>query len=219
MEKSAQNLVVQNTQNNQYDAGLTYNRCVLTKMLAESKAMQDSKKVADICPTCGKNRRRDAVICGVKYVFHVMCECEAKKEETEKKARESRDRMQKIEKLQSLLLLGEKYKAVTFERTQTGINPSFDAAFNRCEKYCELYEKTVKNGYGIYIFGDKSIGKTHLTACMANFLISKYVPVLFTNLFEISKAVESTFNRESSIFRRNYSKQLGTKNYIAKKRQ
>ena len=33
---------------------------------------------------------------------------------------------------------------------------------------------------------------------MANFLISKYVPVLFTNLFEISKAVKSTFNRESS---------------------
>ena len=56
----------------------------------------------------------------------------------------------------------------------------------------------MKNGYGIYLFGDKGVGKTHLTACMANFLISKYVPVLFTNLFEISKAVKSTFNRESS---------------------
>ena len=33
---------------------------------------------------------------------------------------------------------------------------------------------------------------------MANFLISKCVPVIFTNLFEISKAVESTFNRSSS---------------------
>lgn len=37
-----------------------------------------------------------------------------------------------------------------------------------------------------------------LTACMANYLISKCVPVLFTNLFEISKAVKSTFNRESN---------------------
>lgn len=33
---------------------------------------------------------------------------------------------------------------------------------------------------------------------MANFLLSKCVPVLFTNLFEISKAVKSTFNRDSS---------------------
>ena len=200
MEKSAQNLVVQNTQNNQRNAGPTlYSRIGLAKdSLPAFTAMQDSKKAADICPTCGKNRRREAVICGVKYVFHVMCECEAKEEEAEKKARESRDRMRKIEKLQSLSLLGEKYKAVNFAETQTGINPSFDAAFKRCKKYCELYEETVKNGYEIYIFGDKGVGKTHLTACMANFLISKYVPVLFTNLFEISKAVKSTFNRESS---------------------
>ncbi len=33
---------------------------------------------------------------------------------------------------------------------------------------------------------------------MANFLLSKCVPVLFTNLFEISKAVKSTFNRGSN---------------------
>ena len=33
---------------------------------------------------------------------------------------------------------------------------------------------------------------------MANELLSKCVPVLFTNLFEISKAVKSTFNRESN---------------------
>ena len=199
MEKAAQNLVAQSTQNSQRDAGFSsFNRCGLTKVPAEPKAMQGSKKAADICPTCGKNRRREAVICGVKYVFHVMCECEAKQEEAEKEAREARDRMRKIEKLKSLSLLGEKYKAVNFAETQTGINPSFDVAFTRCKKYCELYEKTVKNGYGIYLFGDKGVGKTHLTACMANFLISKYVPVLFTNLFEISKAVKSTFSRESS---------------------
>ena len=200
MEKSAQNLVVQNIQNNKRNTGSTsHSRRGLAKdALPAFTAVQDSKKETYICPTCGKNRRREAVICGVKYVFHVMCECEAKKEKAEKKAREARDRMRKIEKLQSLSLLGEKYKAVSFAGTQTGINPSFDVVFTRCKKYCELYEKTVKNGYGIYLFGDKGVGKTHLTACMANFLISKYVPVLFTNLFEISKAVKSTFNRGSS---------------------
>ena len=106
--------------------------------------------------------------------------------------------MRRIEKLKSLSLLGERYKAATFSNSKTGINPSFDIAFNRCKKYCELCEETVKNGCGIYLFGDKGVGKTHLTACMANFLLSKCVPVLFTNLFEISKAVKSTFNRESS---------------------
>lgn len=152
----------------------------------------------DICPTCGKNRRREAIICGVKYSFHVMCKCEEKREKAAKENLENLDKMRKIEKLKSLSLLGERYKAVTFSNSRTGINPGFDAAFNRCKKYCELYKETVKNGCGIYLFGDKGVGKAHLTACMANFLLSKGVPVLFTNLFEISKAVKSTFNRESS---------------------
>ena len=107
-------------------------------------------------------------------------------------------KMLKIEKLKCLSLLGERYKNVTFENSETGTNSSFDRAFKRCRKYCELYEETIKNGYGIYLFGDKGVGKTHLTACMAHNLISKCVPVLFTNLFEISKAVKSTFNRESN---------------------
>ena len=151
-----------------------------------------------ICPTCGKNRKREAVICGVNYSFHVMCECEKIQEKVENEKLKNLEKMRRIEKLKSLSLLGERYKAATFSNSKTGINPSFDIAFNRCKKYCELCEETVKNGCGIYLFGDKGVGKTHLTACMANFLLSKCVPVLFTNLFEISKAVKSTFNRESS---------------------
>ena len=159
---------------------------------------QNTRSNEDICPICGKNRRREAIICGIKYSFHVMCECEEKQEKVASEEREKLDKMRKIEKLKSLSLLGERYKSVTFSTSKTGMNSSFDAAFNRCKKYCEIYEETVKNGYGIYLFGDKGIGKTHLTACMANFLLSKCVPVLFTNLFEISKAVKSTFSRESS---------------------
>lgn len=152
----------------------------------------------EVCPTCGQRLRREAVICGIKYSFHVMCKCEQAKRDQEQKEQENQDKMRRIENLKKLSLLGERYKFVTFENSETGTNPSFDTAFNRCKKYCELYEQTIKNGYGIYLFGDKGVGKTHLTACMANYLMSKCVPVLFTNLFEISKAVKSTFNRDSS---------------------
>lgn len=189
-----------NTPNNQQGAGSnSHNQHSLTGSLPPAvTATQDSKKSDNICPTCGAKLRREAVICGIKYSFHVMCKCEEKKRDLERKQQENLDKMRRIEKLKNLSLLGERYKNVTFENSEIGISPSFDTAFNRCKKYCELYEETVKNGYGIYLFGDKGIGKTHLTACMANYLISKCVPVLFTNLFEISKAVKSTFNRDSS---------------------
>ncbi len=159
---------------------------------------RDLKKSDGICPICGQRFRRETVICGVKCSFHVMCKCEQAKYEKEQKQRENLDKMRRIKNLKKLSLLGERYKNVTFENSKTGINPSFDTAFNRCKKYCEVYDQAIKNGYGIYLFGDKGVGKTHLTACMANYLMSKCVPVLFTNLFEISKAVKSTFNRGSS---------------------
>ena len=199
LDNTAQKSYAQSIRNSQHRQ-----RCEIietpdkTPYLPESTAMKNSGKTGDICPICGKNRRREAVICGIKYSFHVMCECEVKREKAERQKLEDLEKMQKIEKLRALSLLGERFKNVAFETTQTGANSSFDAAFNRCKKYCEIYQETVKNGYGIYLFGDKGVGKTHLTACMANFLISKCVPVIFTNLFEISKAVESTFNRSSS---------------------
>ena len=152
----------------------------------------------EVCSVCGAKIFRTAEFMGIKRTFKVMCKCMQKQQEEEKLSREKQEKMLKIEKLKCLSLLGERYKNVTFENSKTGINSSFDRAFKRCHKYCELYEETIKNGYGIYLFGDKGTGKTHLTACMANELLSKCVPVLFTNLFEISKAVKSTFNRESN---------------------
>lgn len=103
-----------------------------------------------------------------------------------------------MQKLKSISLFGKRYKNVTFENSETGLNPSFDMAFNRAKKYCENTEIVLKNGYGIYLFGDKGTGKTHLTACIANSLISKGKPVLFTNLIRISQLVKSTFNKSSS---------------------
>lgn len=160
--------------------------------------VQSIRSNSDSCSICGQKFRREAIICGTKYSFNVMCKCEQEKQDKEKKQQEMLDKLRRIEKLKSLSLLGERYKNVTFENTQTGVSTSFDVAFNRCKKYCEVYEQVLKNGYGIYLFGDKGVGKTHLTACMANYLISKCVPVLFTNLFEISKSIKSTFNRESN---------------------
>lgn len=160
--------------------------------------VQSIRSNSDSCSICGQKFRREAIICGMKYSFNVMCKCEQEKQDKEKKQQEMLDKLRRIEKLKSLSLLGERYKNVTFENTQTGVSTSFDVAFNRCKKYCEVYEKVIENGYGIYLFGDKGVGKTHLTACMANYLISKCVPVLFTNLFEISKSIKSTFNRESN---------------------
>lgn len=177
------------------------------------------------CPVCGKVNKRSFEFLGISRVISIICDCEQKKIDEDKKREELAERKRKISKLRSMSLLSKRYQNSTFENTTTGFNRSFDTAFSRCKKYCDGYEENIKNGYGIYLFGDKGVGKTHLTACITNDLLAKCVPVLFTNLFEISKSIKSTFSKGSATTEQKIIKDfsnipvlifddLGTENFV-----
>ncbi len=140
-----------------------------------------------------------------KYYFEVFdydgnpvkCLCQHL---TEERDREYENQYQhniskKLEHLKLHSLLGEKYKNVNWNTTKTGINDSFDTAYNRCYKYSQNPEAIRKDGFGIYLWGDKGVGKTHLAAAITNSLLAKGIPVLFTNLFKISKSIKATYQR------------------------
>ena len=127
-----------------------------------------------------------------------ICKCIKDKLEKEEEERKALKKQQRIEKLQKDSLLGERYLNASFDKCTLGHNFYFDKAHERCKRYCEISEEVLKQGYGIYIFGDKGTGKTHLTACMVNELIRKNNTVLFTNFFEISKIIRNSFNKYNS---------------------
>ena len=133
-----------------------------------------------------------------KFNIKVRCLCACQTEKRDKEAQDIKDkeRQREIERLQRVSLIGERYQKVNFELTETGHNPTFDAAFTRCRKYCEVSNTVLEKGLGIYLYGDKGTGKTHLTACMANALIQQRKQVLFTNFAEISKLLRSTFGKK-----------------------
>lgn len=164
-----------------------------------ARITQNSKNQPEICPKCHEPTRKSIDYHGEKFFVPVICKCEKERMEKEEEDSKNRRKFERIKSLRSLSLLGAKYENVSFDTSQTGVNPSFDAAFKRCLKYCEVYRQVLEKGMGIYLFGDKGTGKTHLTACMANELLRNCVPVLFTNLFEISKAIKSTFKKDSSV--------------------
>lgn len=135
---------------------------------------------------------------GEERKVNCVCQCtieEMKKEEERIKNIETQI---EIERLQRSSLLGDRYKNVEFSNTKTGSNITFDKAFKRCKNYCEVSNKVLKDGYGIYIYGDSGTGKTHLTACMVNELTKQKKPVLFTNFFEISQIIRGTFKSSES---------------------
>ena len=128
-----------------------------------------------------------------------ICHCEQEAINEEERQEKEQARLRKIEKLKKASLIGVRYKDVTFETTETGHNDTFDNAYNRCKKYCDVADNVLADGLGIYLYGDKGTGKTHLTACMANALMQDGKQVLFTNFAEIAKMIKGTFGnaRES----------------------
>ena len=149
----------------------------------------------EICKICGEPTQYlvNISLMNRQFLAHINCRCERKKLEIQRENELKQEKLAKIAELKNLSLISKRYENVSFESTQTGHNSSFDKAFERCKRYCENHQKVYENGNGIYLFGAKGSGKTHLTACIANELLKKCVPVLLTNLFEISKAVKSTF--------------------------
>ncbi len=149
----------------------------------------------EICKICGEPTQYlvNIPLMNKQFLAHINCRCEREKLEIQRENELKQEKLSKIAELKNLSLISKRYENVSLENTQTGHNSSFDKAFERCKRYCENHQKVYENGNGIYLFGAKGSGKTHVTACIANELLKKCVPVLLTNLFEISKAVKSTF--------------------------
>lgn len=132
-----------------------------------------------------------------QILVRCLCECASQKRDEEERRQRELERMQEVEKLKSASLIGDRYKNIYFNQTEIGFNATFDHAFNRCKKYCEVADKVLNEGMGIYLYGDTGVGKTHITACMVNELVNKHYQVLFTNFFEISKIIRSTFGKSN----------------------
>lgn len=150
------------------------------------------------CSKCHTLRETREIMPVFNRRMPVWCECMKEKKRKEDEQEEYKRKMQMLDRLRSASLLGERYKNTTFENTDTSVGGDFIKAFNRCKKYCEIADTSLKNGYGIYIYGKSGTGKTHLTACICNELISQYRQCLFTNFFEISKLIRSTWGRNNT---------------------
>lgn len=162
----------------------------LTKELIDS-VDPDNEYIANgeiYCKTCNTPR----TCFGITQKVRCMCNCQ--KAEYEKKMNEAKqkEREKRIERLKDASLLGERYRDTSFDKTDVH-NANFKAIFTRFKKYSEVADEVLNRGIGIYLYGNKGTGKTHLTAALANALMESLHGVVFTNFAEISEKIRSTY--------------------------
>ena len=146
------------------------------------------------CTKCHTRRCTKDIIEPFGKRMPITCDCMKEEERKEKELEEQKEKLRKLDKIRGASLLGDRYKDTTFGKTDLERPTDFQKAFQRCQKYCQVADQALENGYGMYIYGDSGTGKTHLTACMCNELMSQMRQCLFTNFFEISKLIRSTWN-------------------------
>nr|DAQ18328.1 MAG TPA: Replicative helicase [Caudoviricetes sp.] len=134
------------------------------------------------CKVCNEPRTVEVPVIGI-----MRCPCSCQQKEYEAKMVAG-----KIEELRKSSLIGSRFAEATFNTTEV-TSKEFGVVYNRCRRYCEVADTVLSRGIGIYLYGEKGRGKTHLTACMANQLIIQLHSVLFTNFSEISQAIRNTF--------------------------
>ena len=146
------------------------------------------------CTKCHTRRCTKEIIPMFGKRMPVTCDCMKEAERKEKEQEERAYKQAQLDRLRGASLLGDRYKDTTFDKTDLDRPDDFKKAFQRCRKYCQIPDQALENGYGVYIYGDSGTGKTHLTACMCNELMSQMKQCLFTNFFEIAKLIQSTWN-------------------------
>lgn len=169
--------------------------CRKTK-LSQHKVREDEHLTENyelVCNKCGGNRyfqhNNTVVVC--------LCKCQSRAIEEAEEHRKAEARMQSLQRLKDLSLLGKRYQNASFENLDLDRPADFINAVERCKKYCENWDEIKKQGLGMYLYGDVGTGKSLLTACIGNYLLARFTTVLFTNFFEIAKQIKKTFTDNS----------------------
>lgn len=159
------------------------------------------------CKRCGKEKSFDEPERGIFLNCVCDCEYEGWKEQKEREEREFAVRQYKSLNFNEL---GDVYRKAEFSRLDmSGVTQEFLEAAERCEKFCDRFDRVQITGHGIWLYGAPGVGKTHLAACILNKLETDYLKTcIFTTMDRILSSIKSTFKYTTADTEQGYLRAL-----------
>lgn len=137
------------------------------------------------CGVCGEAKEYYATVLG--RTVPCLCRCgRSERDEEERKAREANE-MQRVQELARYSLGGDKIRNARFENAE--VRDDMVKPMKIAKRYVENWDaisrgRTDMNG--LLLYGPPGTGKTYLAACIANALMERNVPVLFTSVLRLT---------------------------------
>lgn len=146
------------------------------------------------CNKCNARRQMKINLLDQERIVPVMCDCMKAEEEREKK----REFDKRVRQLRVDGLREEEDALCTFAADDRK-NPTISDAVKR---YADQWETMRRDNTGLLLYGPVGTGKTFYSACIANALIDRGIPVKMTNFARIVDDLQSDFAGRSDYLRR-----------------
>lgn len=148
-----------------------------------------------VCGVCHTRKQCKFTLLGEEITAGCSCQCEIEKEKAEKAERERAEREKRIKELRKAGFPESNMQNWTFANDDMG-NPKITQAM---QKYVDDFEKFLKTGQGLLLYGSTGTGKTFAACEVANALIDKGYPVLVTNFARVINTLQGTFEKQKFI--------------------
>lgn len=120
-----------------------------------------------------------------------MCACMLEREGKHEQAQKARASQKTQDVLRAAIPSG--YHDCTMAEMYPG--KAKDVAADFIDKWDEFYAGNL----GLYIYGRRGVGKSYMAAAIANALVDKNVPVLFTDFTELINRMETDFGNRAKV--------------------
>lgn len=123
-------------------------------------------------------------------VVYCVCDCLQEEYEQEQKDKDRRARLEEINRLR-----------ISGINDPAARNHRFDSAdmtpeLRKCQRYAEKWPEMRKKNIGLLLFGGVGTGKSFAAACIANAVLDRELPVLFTSIPMIISGLTGMFKEE-----------------------
>lgn len=133
------------------------------------------------------------------FIVRCSCDCDRAAWEEERAAQTRRLREERFAESKARLTdLGRSYENARFSCIdfQTA-EDSYVTAIERCERFCANFDVACRSGRGLWLFGDKGVGKAHFGACILHKLEDDGRTAIFTSANKIISEVMATYKSQS----------------------
>ena len=135
-----------------------------------------------VCGNCNTRKEIEVVFPWGKIRPYCLCACEKVKQDREREEEERKQREERIQRLRTNAFPDGSLSDCTFDRASDPNNKLILAM----QRYVDNFNKFHTEGKGLLLYGSVGTGKTFLSACTANAIIDKGIPVLMTSVSYIA---------------------------------